>query len=162
MPVTSSQTRIRRPNAIQLLTADHQKVAKIFGEFKKIKDKENSDAKQSLVKTACEELTIHAKVEEEIFYPALRAAMKDEDLIDEAEVEHTSMKQLISDLESMQPDDDLYDAKVTVLSEYVKHHVKEEQGEIFPKAKKTNLDMAQLGQEIADRKRVLKNEIASE
>lgn len=158
MPVTSSPTKTRRPNAIQLLTADHQKVAKIFGEFEKIKDKANSDEKQSLVKFACEELTIHAKVEEELFYPALRAAMKEEALIDEAEVEHTSIKQLISDLESMRPSDDLYNAKMTVLGEYVKHHVKEEQGEIFPKAKKTDIDMAQLGQEIADRKEALKGE----
>lgn len=144
------------PNAIQILMADHQKVSKMFAEFEKTKDKIDDEEKQSLVKRACDELTIHAQVEEEIFYPALREALDDGELIDEAEVEHSSVKRLIEELESMQPGDELYDAKFIVMSEYVKHHVKEEQGEIFPKARKSTLDLTQLGQEIAHRKNQLK------
>ena len=155
-PAARKSSASANPNAIQILVADHQKLDKMFAEFEKTKDKMDDEEKQSLVKRACDELTIHAQVEEEIFYPALREALDDGELIDEAEVEHSSVKHLIEELESMQPDDELYDAKFTVMGEYVKHHVKEEQGEIFPKAKKSKMDLAQLGQEIAQRKSQLK------
>jgi len=151
-----------KPDAIQILTADHREVSKIFEQFEKIKDKYDAAKKQSLVKRACDELTIHAQVEEEIFYPALREALEDDDLIDEAEVEHASAKQLIAELANMEPGDDLYDAKFTVLGEYVKHHVKEERNEIFPKAKKSKMDLKQLGQEIAERKEQMKSELGLE
>lgn len=151
---SQSSSRKPRPDAIQLLIADHKKVSQMFAEFEKSKDKMDEEEKQSLVKRACDELSIHAQIEEEIFYPALREALKDGDgeLVDEAEVEHSSVKHLIEELESMQPDDELYDAKFTVMGEYVKHHVKEEQGEIFPKAKKSKMDLDQLGEEIMQRK----------
>lgn len=156
MPQKSPSTarKPKQQDAVQILIADHKKVSQMFDEFEKTKDKLDDEEKQSLVKRACDELAIHAQVEEEIFYPALREALKDGDgeLIDEAEVEHSSVKHLIAELESMQPDDELYDAKFTVMGEYVKHHVKEEQGEIFPKAKKSKMDLAQLGQEISQRK----------
>jgi len=151
-----------KPDAIQILTADHREVSKIFEQFEKIKDKDDAAKKQSLVQRACDELTIHAQVEEEIFYPALRKALEDDDLIDEAVVEHISAKQLIAELETMEPGDDLYDAKFTVLGEYVKHHVKEEQNEIFPKAKKSKVDLKQLGQEISERKEEMKSELGLE
>jgi hemerythrin superfamily protein len=157
---TTSQASER--DAIQILTADHQEVSKIFDRFEKIKDKDDAEEKQSLVKRACDELTIHAKVEEEIFYPAIREALEDGELIDEAEVEHASVKHLIAELESMQPDDKLYDAKFTVLGEYVKHHVKEEREEIFPKARKAKMDLERLGQEIAERKEQMKAELGLE
>jgi hypothetical protein len=157
---TTSHTSKR--DAIQILTADHREVSKIFEQFEKIKDKDDAAEKQSLVKRACTELTIHAQVEEEIFYPALREALKDDDLIDEAEVEHASAKQLIAELENMEPGDDLFDAKFTVLGEYVKHHVKEEREEMFPKAKKSKMDLKQLGQEIAERKEQMKSELGLE
>jgi len=154
--------RATEHDAIHILTADHREVSKIFEQFEKIKDKDDATKKQSLVKRACDELTIHAQVEEEIFYPALRKALEDDDLIDEAVVEHISAKQLIAELENMEPGDDLYDAKFTVLGEYVKHHVKEEQNEIFPQAKKSKMDLKQLGQEIAERKEQMKSELGLE
>lgn len=157
-----ARSRASRPDAIQILTADHREVSRIFEQFEKIKDKDDAAKKQSLVKRACDELTIHAQVEEEIFYPALRKALKDDDLIDEAVVEHISAKQLIAELETMEPGDDLYDAKFTVLGEYVKHHVKEEQNEMFPKARKSKMDLEQLGQEIAERKEEMKSELGLE
>lgn len=154
-----SQSSHRKPkqNAIQILIEDHKKVTQMFADFEKSKDKMGEEEKQSLVKRACDELTVHAQIEEEILYPALREALKDGDgdLVDEAEVEHSSVKHLIEELESMQPDDELYDAKFTVMGEYVKHHVKEEQGEIFPKAKKSKMDLEQLGEEILQRKNQL-------
>jgi hemerythrin-like domain-containing protein len=105
------------------------------------------------------ELKIHAQVEEEIFYPAARDALKERDLLDEAEVEHTVAKQPISELESMTPKDDLFDAKFTVLGEYVKHHVQEEEKELFPKAKRAKLDMDELGHRIIQRKQELMAEM---
>lgn len=110
---------------------------------------------------ACDELTIHAQVEEEILYPALHEAFKEKEeaLVDEAEVEHGSIKQLIETLKSSDPDDRLYDANVTVLCEYIKHHVKEEATEIFPKARKSKaLDRKQMGEEISARKAQLMEE----
>ena len=100
-------------------------------------------------------LTIHATIEAEIFYPAARAAKVDADLLDEAEVEHASCKELITQIRSMNVDDELYDATVTVLNEYIYHHVKEEQDEIFPKCRKSSIDLDVIGSELSDRKDAL-------
>lgn len=156
-PGDKSQSRDKRStlNAIQLLTADHKKVSEIFEQYEKTKDKASDEEKRSLVQQACNELTVHAQIEEEIFYPALRAIQDAKNLLDEAKVEHTSIKKLMFELEFMTPDDELYDAKFTVLAEYVTHHVKEEQGEIFPKAKKSGMDLDQLGEKLAKRKQEL-------
>lgn len=136
-------------DAITLLTEDHNKVKKLFKEFEALKkDKSQKSKKSSLVKEICMELTVHAQVEEEVFYPAVRRAIKDPDLMDEAEVEHAGAKVLIAQLETMSPDEDLYDAKVKVLSEYIDHHVKEEEKEMFPEVKKTKMDMVKLGADI--------------
>ena len=145
-------------NAITILTADHRKVSKIFAQYEKVKDTD-LEQKQQLAKMACAELTIHAQVEEELFYPALRDVLAEEDLVDEAEVEHGSIKKLIAALESSTPEDRLYDANMKVLAEYVKHHVEEEQNEIFPKAKKSKeLDLEGMGEEIGRRKAQLREE----
>jgi hemerythrin superfamily protein len=163
MATTKAAAKSARQDATQILTADHKKVSKIFAEFEK--SKEDSEQKQTLVKMACDELTIHAQIEEEIFYPALHEALKesDEELVDEAEVEHATIKQLVETLRTSDPEDRLYDANVTVLSEYVKHHVKEEQDEIFPKARKAKaLDLKQMGEEIMARKMQLMEELGVE
>ncbi|OWW22778.1 hemerythrin [Noviherbaspirillum denitrificans] len=145
---------------MRILAEDHKKVTDLFDEFERMKENEETDdeAKQVLVETACAELTIHAQVEEEIFYPAARDAIEDMDLLDEAEVEHASARQLITELAAMQPGDDLYDAKFTVLGEYVKHHIQEEEKELFPKIKKSELDLEELGREISERKLELRDE----
>ena len=164
MASSKAPAKSGRKDATQILTADHKKVSKIFADFEKIKDRD-SEAKQQLVKKACDELTVHAQVEEELFYPALHEALKesDQDLVDEAEVEHASIKQLIETLKTCDPEDRHYDANVTVLSEYVKHHVKEEQDEIFPKARKAkDLDLNQIGEEITARKMQLMEEFGME
>ena len=148
-----------RKNALDILKADHKKVSKIFAQYEKAKEGED-ELKQELVGMACSELTIHAQVEEELVYPALRDALPEEDLIDEAEVEHGSIKELVSTLQGSGPDDRLYDANVKVLSEYVKHHVEEEENEIFPKARKAKeLDLLAMGEEIMRRKMQLREEL---
>lgn len=148
-------------DALHLLSEDHKKVMDMFEEFEQMKKEGDTDeeAKQMLVELACTELTIHAQVEEEIFYPAAREAIDDMDLLDEAEVEHASARQLVSELAAMQPDDDLYDAKFTVLGEYVKHHIQEEEKQLFPKIKKSELDLDELGEEIRQRKLELREEL---
>lgn len=150
-------------DAITLLTEDHKAVQKIFKEFDKLKQNGGSDEeKAELVTRACQELTVHAQIEEEIFYPAVRAGIEDEDLMDEADVEHASAKELIAQLDSMEPGSDLYDARFTVLGEYINHHVKEEQDEMFPKAKKAKLDLKALGEEMQMRKQELRAELGVE
>jgi hemerythrin superfamily protein len=147
-------------DVIDLLSDDHRKVEELFEDYESSKDEADDEAKAALVATICLELTVHATVEEEIFYPAARGALDEEDaaMLDEAEVEHATVKVLIADLADMQPSDPLYDAKVKVLSEYVKHHVKEEEGEIFPSVRESELDLAALGEEIAARKQELAEE----
>ena len=139
-------------DAIKMLIADHREVDALFKKFDEAKDDES--AKADIVGEICDALSIHAEIEEEIFYPAARDALseKGDDLLDEAEVEHASIKSLVGQLQDAEPDEDLYDAKVKVLKEYVQHHVKEEEGELFPKVKKTSLDLEQLGAELAERK----------
>ena len=144
-------------DAIGMLIADHKKVQKAFKDFEKLKEGDNKRAKSEIVRQTCADLTVHATVEEEIFYPAARKAIKDADLMDEATVEHAGAKDLIAQLESMQPGDALYDAKFTVLGESINHHVKEEQNEMFPKVRKTKLDLNALGQQMAQRKAELES-----
>ena len=146
-------------DAFSLLTADHKLVKSLFKQFESLKDDGDDDQKASLVETICGELKVHAQVEEEIFYPAVRQAIDADDLMDEADVEHASAKQLIAQLEQLPPDGDHYDAMVTVLGEYIDHHVKEEEGEMFTKARKADVDAAALGEEIAARKAELKMEL---
>jgi len=139
-------------DAIKLLMTDHREVEALFKKFESVKD--DDSVKADIVAQICEALSVHAEIEEEIFYPAAREALseKGEDLVDEAEVEHESIKSLVEWLEDAQPGDEHYDAKVKVLTEYVKHHVKEEENELFPKVKKTDLDLDNLGAELFGRK----------
>lgn len=141
-------------DAIALLKADHREVEKLFDQFEKAKA---ADRKRAIVGKVCEALSVHAEIEEEIFYPQARDALsrKGDDLLDEAEVEHEGIKRLVAELKDADPDEDLYDARVTVLSEYVKHHVKEEEGDLFPKVKKSDLDTEKVGAELASRKEAL-------
>lgn len=144
----------------ELLKADHKKVEKMFKDFEKMKEKDRDGAAE-LVGRILGELTVHAQIEEEIFYPTMREHGGDgiAPLLDEAEVEHASAKDLIGQLSSMSPDEELYDARVKVLGEYVKHHVKEEEDELFPKAKKADVDNEELGRMLAERKEELMREM---
>lgn len=142
----------RSADAIALLKADHMKVQDLFSQFEKAR---NDDRKRTLAEQICAELTVHTTIEEEIFYPAAREALDDDDLLDEADVEHASAKELISQIQGGSPADDKWDAKVTVLGEYIKHHVKEEQNEMFPKVRKTKLDLRTLGEQLRARKQEL-------
>lgn len=143
--------------AIEMLTDDHHQVKAMFEEYEDLAgDDSRDDEKLTLVQQICHELTVHAQIEEEVFYPAARKALDDEDLIDEAVVEHAGIKDLIEELKAMEPSDELFDAKVTVLKEYVEHHVKEEEEELFPKAKKaSDFDEDDIGAQLADRKEEL-------
>lgn len=154
---TSSRSGKSGPDAIVMLREDHTRVSALFKQFQKIVDNGSEADKQGLVARICDELKVHTTLEEEIFYPAARAALAEagEDLLDEAEVEHASAKDLIAQLVSASPDDALYDAKVTVLGEYIKHHVKEEQEEMFPKCRKAKMDLRSVGAEMATRKEQL-------
>ena len=136
-------------DAIALLKADHEAVSHLFAEYEKTRSVPN---KKALVAEICTALSVHAQIEEEIFYPAVKTALKDKLLVPEATVEHASVKDLIAQLEGIEPDGEMYDAKVKVLSEYVKHHVKEEQNEMFTKAKASSVDLVELGARMAARK----------
>src|SRR5687767_425922 len=136
-------------DAITLLRTDHRNVQEMFDQFEKTR---SGDRKKSLAEKICQELTVHAQIEEEIFYPAAREALREEDLIDEATVEHQSAKDLIAQIEGSSAGSELFDAKVKVLGEYIKHHVKEEQNEMFAQIRKTKLDLKALGEQMQARK----------
>jgi hypothetical protein len=138
-------------DAIALLKADHRQVETWFEQFEKTK---SDSRKLDLATRICAALTVHTTIEEEIFYPAFLEAVEDEDLHHEAQIEHDSAKKLIADIEASGPEDEYYDAKVKVLSEMIKHHVKEEEqpGGMFAEARKSQMDLAALGAEMAARK----------
>ena len=146
---TAPTSPAKRQDATVLLRADHKLVSELFAEYEKAR---SVTKKKQLVSQICTELSVHAQVEEEIFYPAVKLALKDKELVPEATVEHATLKDLIAQVEGIEPDGEMYDAKIKVLSEYVKHHVKEEQSEMFPKAKAADLDMLALGDQLAERK----------
>lgn len=145
----STRAAAKPADAIKLLKDDHKEVKQYFAEYDKLED----DAeKQALAEKICLALTVHAQIEEEIFYPATRQAIDDDDLLDEAEVEHASARQLISEIRAMRVGDPLFDAKVTVLGEYIAHHLEEEENEMFPECRDSELDLKTLGVQLAERK----------
>jgi hypothetical protein len=147
------------PDAIALLKDDHRKVGEMFEQYDKLGEKAHVK-KLALARRICKELKVHTQIEEEIFYPATRAVLpKQDDLLDEAQVEHDSAKDLIRQLDAMQPGDEYFDAKVTVLGEQIRHHVKEEHEDMFPKVRKTRLDLHELGMRLAFRKQELAKQL---
>lgn len=148
-------------DACDLLDADHRNVKKMFKEYEELTDsrgRNSAQKKMELARQICMELTVHAQIEEEIFYPAVREAIKETDLLDEATVEHQSAKELIAQIESGDGADDLFDAKVKVLGEYVDHHIREEKNELFPKARAARrLDLMAIRDELEARKEELKS-----
>ena len=139
-------------DAIGMLVADHKRVAALFAQFRRVAAEGREQEKRPIVETICRELTIHTQLEEELFYPAVRKATKEDDQLNEAVVEHAGAKQLIAQLEGADPAEDLYDARVTVLGEQIDHHVEEEEGSLFPKARYSGLDTMALGAAMIARK----------
>jgi len=151
--------RAAAPDAIALLKEDHRKVEDLFEKFEKARADERQ---QALAREICTELTIHAMIEEEIFYPACHGQIEDEDLLDESYVEHDGAKVLISEIMS-NLHGHFFEAKVTVLSEMIKHHVKEEEKRsegLFAQAKAAGLDVEALGEQMKSRKQTLKAQFA--
>ena len=151
-------------DAIELLEDDHRKVEDLFKQFEKLKD-DDEEAAALVIEAACAALKIHDAIETEIFYPAIReeADGELEDVLDEADVEHEGVRQLIEKLSEMEPDDAKRKANFTVLMEYVKHHVEEEEKEMFPKVEKLKeLDLEALGAEMTERKAELMTEMGVE
>ena len=146
-------------DAIALLKADHRQVEDWFEQFEKAR---TDDRKLALATDICNALTVHTTIEEEIFYPAFLEATEDKDLHHEAEIEHDAAKKLIAEIEASGPDDDYYDSKVKVLSEMIKHHVKEEEqpGGMFAEARKSDMDLDALGEQMAARKGELESQIS--
>jgi hemerythrin superfamily protein len=140
-----------QPLALELLIADHRKVEDLFEQYESEKEGEE-ETRRALAAKICGQLTVHATVEEEIFYPWLRENLDDMEMLEEAYVEHSSAKDLIAQIESAGDIDDAFNAKVKVLSEYIKHHVKEEEQEIFPAVRDSKEELDELGQQIASRK----------
>ena len=152
------KTQAKAPDVLTLLKEDHDKVKDAFKQFESL-DRADVETCRELVESVCADLRMHSMLEEEIVYPALRAAIGDEDLMNEAAIEHEMAETLIDQLENMGPDDPNYFATFTVLGEYVMHHVKEEEGEMFPQAKKAKeLDLEALGEQMRSRKEELVGE----
>ena len=140
---------------------DHRTVEQLFEQFEEAEESEQGE----IAERVCQLLTVHAQIEEEILYPAAKEAFSDEednDLVNEAQVEHTSAKELIAKIEGMTPEDETFKATVKVLSEYIKHHVKEEEGELFPELKKTELDLKEMGGQLMNRKLELMEQMGIE
>lgn len=150
-------TTAKQKDACDLLDADHKAVKKMFKEFEELTESrgDTREKKRRLAERICLELTVHAQIEEEIFYPAIRKAVKDDLMMNEAEVEHMSAKDLIAQIQEMNAGDPMLDAKVTVLGEYIDHHVKEERNEMFPKARATKVDLVKVRQQLEARKEEL-------
>lgn len=157
-------TKRAEPDACSLLDTDHKNVKKMFTayeELTKSKAAGTAEKKRELALQICMELTVHTQIEEEIFYPAVRQAIKESDLLDEAEVEHASAKDLIAQLQEATEVDDMFDAKVKVLGEYIDHHVKEERNEMFPKARAARgLDLVAMREPMRARKEELMADMA--
>lgn len=167
MPLRSTQTRTTgrqtarrsvaslRESVLDMLKDDHKRVKKAFRDFEKIDPHEDPEGAAELVEQTCSELEVHAQLEEEIFYPAVREAISEADLVTEAEVEHKSAKQLIADIRSLSPEDEKYAASFTVLGEYVKHHIREEEQEMFKQLERAKIDWSGILESMQQRRQEL-------
>ena len=155
---SARRSEVGSQDAIALLKADHRQVEDWFEQFEKAR---GDDRKLDLATKICNALKVHTMIEEEIFYPAFMEATEDKDLHHEALIEHDGAKKLIAEIEASGPDDDYYDAKLKVLSEMIKHHVKEEEqpGGMFAEARKSDMDLDALGEQLAQRKAELESEM---
>ncbi|HUC12218.1 MAG TPA: hemerythrin domain-containing protein [Stellaceae bacterium] len=144
-------------DALQLLEEDHRKVEELFDEYDEMSG--DDQRRGELADQICRELTVHAQIEEEIFYPRAREATKDNELIDEAIVEHASVKHLIKEIEEIEPGEELFDARIRVLEEMVKRHIQEEEEELFPELTAAGMDIDAVGEELARRKQELMAEL---
>jgi hemerythrin superfamily protein len=156
MPATDKSGAAEK-DATRLLMADHREVEALFAQYEELAGQEGGDDDEKMLLAAqiCVALTVHTQLEEEVFYPEARRLLKDQDIVDEAFVEHASAKSLIAQIMDMTADEPLYDAKVKVLGEYVRHHVEEEENELFPKVRRTPMDLQALGERLALRKKEL-------
>lgn len=156
MPANQSSNQDEITDAIELLTEDHTEVDEMFEAYQDLVDSEaDGEAKAALAEQICDVLSVHATIEEEIFYPAARLVLEEEELLDQAQVEHASVKDLVAQIRDMESDEELYDAKVKVLGEYVKHHVEEEEGELFQQLRDTDFDAEDIGERLLERKQEL-------
>jgi len=155
---TTSSTRssTRAPDAIGMLRADHEKVLEMFARYEGLR---TDGQKEKLAREICKEVSVHAQLEEELFYPAVRAAIQDNALMDEADVEHRSAEDLCAQIQESRAGDELFDARIKVLGEYIKHHIKEEQNEMFVQVRKSELDLKALAEQMRTRKQVLLTEL---
>lgn len=144
-----------RDEVLSLLKDDHKRVKKAYRDFRRLDGESDPEACAAIVQQVLGALTVHAELEEELLYPAARDSIADESLIDEAEVEHETMKSLIEQLKGMDPEDEKYAARFTVLCEYTLHHVKEEEGEMFPQLQRVRLDWESLAAEMMQRRETL-------
>ena len=159
----ASRNKERQPaarNAFDILEEDHREVEEWFDQYDELKDSDEK-RKADLAEKICMALKVHAQIEEEIFYPRAREATKDDDLIDEAIVEHATVKNLIGEIEEMDVGEELFDAKVRVLGEMVKRHIREEEEELFPELQSAKIDLDAVGTELAERKEELMSEMSA-
>ncbi|GAB3472580.1 hemerythrin domain-containing protein [Massilia terrae] len=151
-----------KPRALALLHADHLRVRKLFQDYHSLRGLDEEDARKAeLVDDICYELTVHAMLEEEIFYPVLRSAIGDDELMDGAELEHAGMRELIGQLDIIYPGDDHFDATVAVLAEEVGHHVDQEEAELFAAAQRAGIDLERLGGQLAARRAELEEDLSA-
>lgn len=156
----SGKRQDRPADALALLRHEHDKIRQLFVEFARLRGIEDEDERKAeLVDEICYELTLHAIVEEELVYPLLRAAADDDEMMDEAEVEHAGVRELVSQLEVMYPGDDHFEATVAVLAEEVEHHVAMEESDMFETARKAGIDLAALGRKMQARRRELDEDL---
>jgi len=158
MPTSSKSQEASVSSVTDMLRKDHKKVKGLFEEFEQAED---TTTKQRIVETALTELEVHSKLEEELIYPAIRAEVGDDDLMDEALEEHHVVHGLLGELKKMKASDERYDAKFTVLAENVRHHIKEEESEMFPKAEDCEIDWEALCSQVMKRKEQLTAKKAS-
>ena len=149
-------------NAIDLLKKDHDDVDALFKEYELLAKRDgDADERRAISTRICGMLAVHAIIEEEIFYPAARKADVEANLLDEAQIEHGSAKELIAEIGAAKPSEPLYDARVKVLGEYIRHHVKEEENELFPACRKSDMDMLEIGARLQKRKTQLQRKLSA-